>query len=197
MRKTYETIFHRNNHQLLNSKTSGKIPSALGSLLFMVLSIDPVTSLGATLPNSLTLEWDPSPSADVSNYRVYFGPVSKSYTNQLELGNVTKATISNLPGGPTFFAITATSSDGLESGFSSEISFRPGPPVVLLTRTTEGTPLLTVQTTTGRTQEVHASSNLIDWSVIGTVTLGSSGTAEITDSVGLAHPARFYRTRLP
>jgi hypothetical protein len=197
MRKTNAHVGHHLHHDSLKFQPFANFPNALGSFLFLVLAIHPISAFGGTLPNSLTLAWDTSPTANVSGYRVYFGSSSLTYTDNIELGNVTTATISDLPDGPTFFAIAAISSNGLESGLSSEVCFRPGPAVILLSRTAGGIPQLTVQTTTGRTQEVQASSNLIDWALIDTVTLGSSGTVEITDSVGLAFPTRFYRTQLP
>jgi len=70
---------------------------------------------------SVTLAWDPSPDASVVAYRVYYGPTSRSYTNSIQVGNVTNASIVGLIDGATYyFGATALDGSGLESDFSNE-----------------------------------------------------------------------------
>src|SRR5438552_5844495 len=45
---------------------------------------------------TVTLGWDPNSESDLAGYNFYYGPASRSYTNKLDLGNVTTVTISNL-----------------------------------------------------------------------------------------------------
>src|SRR5690349_16233114 len=72
---------------------------------------------------AVTLGWDPSSSSGVSGYRIYWGGASGSYTNYLDVGNATSASISNLSAGNAyFFAVTAYNTLAVESGFGNEIS---------------------------------------------------------------------------
>ncbi len=77
---------------------------------------------------SLTLSWD-QPSlntdgtqlTDLAGYKIYYGTSSNNYTESMDAGSSTTATINNLPPGLWCFAATAYNSSGNESGFSSEI----------------------------------------------------------------------------
>ena len=81
---------------------------------------------------TITLSWNPSPSANVVGYRVYYGQASGSYSNVLDLGNQTTGDVPNLIEGTTFyFAVTAYAADGSESDRSDEFHYMPNPPVFL------------------------------------------------------------------
>ncbi len=74
--------------------------------------------------SSVTLAWDAIPGDHIAGYRLYYGVAHRTYTNLLAIGNLTRATIPGLVEGTTyFFAVTATDTSGVESGFSSEISY--------------------------------------------------------------------------
>lgn len=86
---------------------------------------------------SITLAWDLEPG--VAGYNLYYGTSSGNYTNMLTAGNFPRLTVANLSVGVTYyFAATAFTIDGLESGFSTEISYTvpggtnmpPAPPVL-------------------------------------------------------------------
>ncbi len=95
---------------------------SLISLLFCTMSL--LSPLRANGANSVNLAWNASPSADVGGYYVYLGVESGNYTNKLDVGQVTSATISNLVDGLTYyFAVTAYNSSGLESDYSNEMSY--------------------------------------------------------------------------
>jgi hypothetical protein len=87
--------------------------------------------------SSVTLAWDPSTGTGIAGYRLYWGYASRTYTNALDAGNVTQATASGIIAGiPCYLAVTAYTTNGLESGFSSEISYtvpvsNPPPSVAL------------------------------------------------------------------
>lgn len=70
-----------------------------------------------------SLEWDPSPGPDVIAYRVYYGPLPGSYTNGSIVVGGTSAVIPVNVLLPLFYAVTAISTNGLESDFSEEINF--------------------------------------------------------------------------
>jgi hypothetical protein len=82
--------------------------------------------------SSVALAWNPSSDTAVIGYRLYQGGASGVYTNSTDVGDVTNATISNLTPGSTYFAaVTAFDGIGLESSYSTEISFvasNPPPP---------------------------------------------------------------------
>ena len=74
--------------------------------------------------SSVKLAWNPSVVSQLAGYRIYDGVSSHTYTNMVEVGNVTNATISGLTVGLTyFFSVTAYDTIGLESPFSNEISY--------------------------------------------------------------------------
>jgi hypothetical protein len=73
---------------------------------------------------SVTLAWNQNADPTVIGYKAYYGVASRTYTNNIDVGNATNATISGLVEGATYyFATTAYNTLGLESGFSSEISY--------------------------------------------------------------------------
>ena len=79
-------------------------------------------ALAATI--SVTLAWNPSTDPNVAGYNIYYGGVSHTYTNKIPVGNATSVTISGLVQGTTYyFAATTYSASGLESQFSSELSY--------------------------------------------------------------------------
>ena len=73
---------------------------------------------------SVTLAWNPSPDTNVVGYKVYYGIASRTYTNVVDVGDVTNATISGLVEGVTYyFAVTAYRSLGIESDYSAEVAY--------------------------------------------------------------------------
>jgi hypothetical protein len=80
-------------------------------------------SAGNVPPQSVTLAWDPSVSVtNVAGYYIYYGTSTGSYTNLVDVGLGTNGVVSNLVAGTAYyFAMTAYTSSGLESDFSSEV----------------------------------------------------------------------------
>jgi hypothetical protein len=74
-------------------------------------------------PQSVTLAWSPSVSTDVvAGYFLYYGIAMGNYTGQIDAGLTMSAVVPNLqPGVTYFFATTAYTSSGEESGYSNEI----------------------------------------------------------------------------
>lgn len=79
--------------------------------------------------SSVTLEWDAptsnadgSPLNDLAGYKVYYGNSSTNYTNSVDIGNFTSATINDLSSGTWYFAVTAYDASGNESSYSNEVS---------------------------------------------------------------------------
>jgi len=81
---------------------------------------------------TVTLAWDPSPSADVEGYRLYWGTNSGAYQFVTNAGLVLTQSVVLPHGGRWFFAATAVGTNALESDFSSEVSWesKPAPPAM-------------------------------------------------------------------
>ena len=115
----------------------------------------------ATGAERLTLAWDPSPSADVVGYRLYYGTNTRSYQFVTNAGLVLTQSVVLPWRGRWFFAATAYSTNGLETDFSSEVSWesKPLPPAMAGERWVRLAPVF------GR------STNLVTWgSVTGEAT---------------------------
>jgi len=78
----------------------------------------------AKASGSVMLAWNSVSDPRVAGYNVYYGGASSTYTNKISAGASTSITISGLiPGTTYYFAATTYSTNGLESPFSSEISY--------------------------------------------------------------------------
>ena len=70
------------------------------------------------------LAWDPSPSSEVSGYKLYYGRSSGNYTSNIDAKYNTGKVVSGLDEGQTYyFAATSYTASNLESEFSEEISY--------------------------------------------------------------------------
>jgi Fibronectin type III domain len=144
---------------------------------------------------NVTLAWDPSPDRSVVGYNLYYGVASRTYTNMVDAGNATTVTISRLMEGTTYyFAATAYNLLGMESVFSDELSYTvPVAPAKLQIRVAaNGQVVLTVTGQIGHSYNLLVTQAFTNWTVIGTVTLGASGSAEFLDPNAANFPARFY-----
>ncbi len=80
-------------------------------LTLLLCGVGEAQSLG-----TVTLAWGANPESDVTGYRLLYGTTSGDYTQTVDAGSSTVATVANLvPGTPYFFAATAYNSAGLES----------------------------------------------------------------------------------
>ena len=85
---------------------------------------------------SLTLEWDAPttdavgrPLEDLAGYRLYYSsdPPSEVDEEMIDVGNVTRFTVTDLAAGDYLFAVTALDEDGNESEFSDPLPAEVGP----------------------------------------------------------------------
>ena len=78
-------------------------------------------SLSWTAPTTYT---DGTPITNLGGYKVYTGTASGSYSQNVDVGNVTSYTLSGLNDGTTYyFAVTAYDATGDVSGFSNQVSY--------------------------------------------------------------------------
>lgn len=146
---------------------------------------------------SVTLAWNRSTNSNVAGYVVYYGGASGRYTNEVSAGSSTNAIISGLvPGTTYYFAATSYSSSGVESLFSSEVSYTLPILAVVKFRVTPARQfILTVTGPVGHAYDILATQDFKTWTVIGTVTVGANGTLNFTDTNAAKFSRRFYRTR--
>jgi len=87
-----------------------------------------IRGICSNLTATATLAWQPSTGPTVVGYKLHYGVASRTYTNAVDVGQLTMATISNLvPSTTYYFAATAYDSSGTESPYSNEASsaFQP------------------------------------------------------------------------
>jgi fibronectin type 3 domain-containing protein len=154
----------------------------------------------AVYTGTLTLGWDASTSTNVANYNVYYGTTSRGYTQTVSAGNTTQATISGLtPGTTYFFAATAVDALGLESDYSSEISFAvpaggPGQTVPSLTLSRSGTRSVVQWSTNYAGFTLQWSSTLSGtWTSLGSNAPVSGGYFTYTNTTSATR--RYYRLK--
>lgn len=164
----------------------------LGVLLILAALSPTVQAAG------VTLAWIPSPDPAVAGYNLYYGGTSGTYTNKVSVGLATSAVTSGLLVGVTYyFAATTYNAAGVESPFSSQVSYTvPAQPQEVEVRTMlAGQFALTVTGTVGHTYDIQATQDFKTWTVIGTVTVGATGLLNFTDTNAASFSRRFYRTR--
>jgi hypothetical protein len=106
----------------------------------------------AASAQSVTLSWNANPEHDVAGYRLHYGTAPRVYTQHINVGRLTTATVSSLLGGTTyFFALTAYNTAGFESLFSNGVPYTipsgTPPPVPTPTPLATATPNPTVTPT--------------------------------------------------
>jgi hypothetical protein len=131
----------------------------------------------------VTLAWDPSADPTVVGYNVYYGAASGAYTNKVNTGAATSATISNLVEGVTYyFAVTAYNSAALESDLSNEISYTvPLAPTISLSAPTNGATYQTpaaISLSASPTANTHSLTKVQFYQ--GTTLLGENSAAPYT-----------------
>jgi hypothetical protein len=102
----------------LNVGASGR---RLLSRTFLIIAMMLFTQKGIAM-SSVQLAWAPSTNTSgVSGYVICYGTVSRAYTNSIDVGNNTNATISNLvPGINYYFSVRAYDASSNLSSFSVE-----------------------------------------------------------------------------
>ena len=183
---------HPANDGLRRFSTIAVLAKLLGGPLTLMAFVASVQAQA-----NVTLAWSPIADPLVAGFNIYYGGASGVYTNEINAGTNTSLTISNLTAGATYyFASTTYSAAGAESALSTAVSYTvPLPPAVQLAVTPAQQFVLTVTGLNGHAYDIQASPDLKTWIVIGTVTLGGSGSTTYTDTNAASFSSRFYRTR--
>ena len=183
-------------------------------LLFFTTIVPVVSTFALDLPNlpilltpgqpNPTASWSPSTNAGVVGYRLYRGTQTRMYSSMVDAGNVLQLAVPNLTNGVTyFFAVTAYTTNGVESDFSAEISYTPGsgstnPPAdatLTLAMNPQNIPILTGDGMAGHNYQVEGTVDFATWTDLRIVTADSAGHFSYTDTGAGSFPARFYRVK--
>jgi len=154
------------------------------------------------LPNDgITLTWNPSPSANILGYYVFYGTSSGNYGNVLWVQGSTQVDIQYLTEGVTnYFAVIAIDAIGMQSDYSAEAAeliqpISAPPPAVYLSLqplSVPGFPNAFSVTASGvvpATWTLEGSANLKSWH-----TLATGVEPDVNVSVVVAeNPALFFR----
>lgn len=151
------------------------------------------TSQGSYL---VKFAWNASTSTDVTGYRIHYGTAAGTYTASIAVGNVTSGTVTGLAEGVTYhFAVSAFNAAGSASGYSNEVSFKPGLHASQIRTSATGETVLFVRGLIGRQYDIEASVDLKTWTLIDSVMIPEGGSLEYSDPDTAGYPRRFYRTR--
>jgi Fibronectin type III domain len=169
-----------------------KRPFLRATLLSGILFL---AAASAQAAQSVTLAWASSSGPNLAGYRVHEGTSSGTYTQTLDVGNRTTATISNLTAGVTYhFVVSAYNAAGVESAYSNEVAFTA--PGVLPFNFVPGRDLVWRNTATGQVglwimngtkiaQSPIIGSASLDWQIIGTGNFtGNPGILWVNSNTG-------------
>ena len=158
--------------------------------------------LGSTRGAGVTFGWTAN-TDPVAGYKIHYGPASRTYNQVFDARTATSGTVSNLlAGNRYFFALTAYNSQGLESDYSTELTYfvptnvgPSGPFRLTIGLTPSRQRRLTLTGPTNRNYSIETGTNLSAWVNLGTVSVGTSGSASLVDTNPPAQPRRYYRAR--
>jgi hypothetical protein len=112
-------FFKKNKPNFWNKHRRSFKTKMMKFLVVLILLLGPAPLLFA---EEALLIWDPSPDADIVGYKLYHGTGSGQYGDSIDVGNVTRYTLSVTTPGIRYFAVTAYKLGDQESGFSNEVS---------------------------------------------------------------------------
>jgi len=168
-------------------------------LVNFVATLACISAFGAVPPTgqSVTLAWNAGATSTVAGYRLYYGGASRAYTNTMDVGNNTTATVSDLVAGATyFFAVTDYDIIGLESVFSDEASYTvPGGATLAASALALGGMLLIGRGPAGNVYDIQTSVDLQSWSRLASMTMDANGTFQFTIPNIATDATRWYRLR--
>ena len=96
----------------------------------------PATAAQTTLSWNPPVNTDGTPVSGITGYKLYVGNASRTYSQTIDVGNITSYTLASLSDGTTYyFAVSDYDGAGDASGYSNEVS-KTFPPTYTLTATT-------------------------------------------------------------
>jgi YHS domain-containing protein len=106
---------------------------AVAAVNYAGMQSDPSTEVSYQTPPlyfNLNLAWNPNPETDISAYRLSYGTSPGQYNQVVDAGRNTRATVSNLEQGKTYyFVVTAVNYAGMASDPSIELIYNGAPAI--------------------------------------------------------------------
>lgn len=106
---------------------------AVAAVNYAGMQSDPSAEVSYQTPPlyfNLNLAWNPNPETDISAYRLSYGTSSGQYNQVVNTGRNTRATVSNLEQGKTYyFVVTAVNYAGMASDPSIELIYNGAPAI--------------------------------------------------------------------
>lgn len=106
---------------------------AVAAVNYAGMQSDPSAEVSYQTPPlyfNLNLAWNPNPETDISAYRLSYGTSSGQYNQVVDAGRNTRATVSNLEQGKTYyFVVTAVNYAGMASDPSIELIYNGAPAI--------------------------------------------------------------------
>jgi hypothetical protein len=140
----------------------------------------------------VTLAWNPNSESDLAGYKIHYGNSSGNYSSNVDVGNLTSYTISDLVDGNVYyFTATAYDFSGNESAYSEEAIYDTTPPAISSVNINSPTQ---VNVVFSKPVEESSSTDVLNYSIdnaitVFTASLGSDlktvtlTTSELTDGV--------------
>jgi hypothetical protein len=101
--------------------------SALLRFATIVAGLGSLFASSSAFAINVSLAWDPSPDPTVAGYTIYYGNYSGVYSQSMNAGPATSATVTNIvPGETYFFIVTAHTAADVQSAPSNQVMFRYG-----------------------------------------------------------------------
>jgi len=141
-------LFSQTREQLFTQSTVRRFVNFCSVLILLA------AAFGASA-QTVTFAWDPM--SGVAGFKLYQGGASRVYTNSIDTGTATQVTVSGLIVGRTYYFAATAYSGGIESDYSTEVSYTvpaSGAPVITLTSPTNGA-------TYGSPATVHLAANVV------------------------------------
>lgn len=83
-------------------------------------------SVSLSAGDAVTVRWKANSDKDVAGYKVHYGFKSRDYTHSIDVGPATSFTLTRLiPDTTYYFAASSYDSEGMESNYSAEITYKP------------------------------------------------------------------------
>lgn len=106
---------------------------AVAAVNYAGMQSDPSSEVSYQTPPlyfNLNLAWNPNPETDISAYRLSYGTSPGQYNQVVDAGRNTRATVSNLEQGKTYyFVVTAVNYAGMASDPSIELIYNGAPAI--------------------------------------------------------------------
>ena len=155
-----------------------------------------VTIAPGSLPESVTLTWNPVPDPAVQGYMVYYGTTNGMLMSSVDAGAATSMTISNLnPWLTCYFSVAAYDTNDLAGPASAGLAYAVPGTVMLTPGASSGDPVnINFQIAPLCWFEVQASADLSAWDTIWITSVYQfNGWAVVSDFESPDFPQRFYR----